>query len=95
LGAPEFLARLPDKQLQDMRPRWEKLQANANDVSRPLLDLVLHGLYQALGREKERQAVATRLKNRPPGSTLLPVEGEPGKAIVTLHAQMRDLVRRR
>jgi hypothetical protein len=95
LGAPEFLARLPDKQLQNMRPRWEKLQAHANDVSRPLLVLVLHGLYQALGREKERQEVATRLKNRPPGNTLLPVGGEPGKAIVTLHTQMRDLVRRR
>src|SRR5262249_4522925 len=37
LGASEFLSQLPDKQLQDMRPRWEKLQARANDGSRPLL----------------------------------------------------------
>jgi hypothetical protein len=95
LGAPEFLARLPDKQLQDMRPGWEKLQANANDVSRPLLDLVLHGLYQALGQEKERQEVAARLKVRPAGSILLPLDGEPGKAIAALHMQMRNLVRRR
>jgi hypothetical protein len=94
LGVPEFLARLPDKQLQEMRPRWEKLHANANDASRPLLDLVLRGLYQALGREKERDAAAGRLK-RWPGSTLLPVEGELGKAIIALHAQMRNLVGRR
>ncbi len=95
LGASEFLSQLPDKQLQDMRPRWEKLQAKANDGSRPLLDLVLHGLYQALGREKERQETAARLKNRPAGSIVLPVESELGKAIVTLHNQMRDRLQRR
>jgi Tol biopolymer transport system component len=94
LGASEFLSRLPDKQLQDMKPRWEKLQAKANDGNRSQFDVVLHGLYQALGREKERQEVAARLKNRPAGS-LLPVDSEVGKGIVTLHKQMRDLLQRR
>jgi Tol biopolymer transport system component len=95
LGASEFLSRLPGQQLQEMRSRWEKLQAKANDRSRPLLDLVLHGLYQALGREQKRQEAAARLKNPPAESVVLPADGELGKAIVALHTQMRDLLRRR
>jgi hypothetical protein len=71
LSASEFLSRLPDRQLQDMLPRWEKLHAKATDGSRPLLDFVLHGLYQTLGREKERQDVAARLKDLPAGNVIL------------------------
>jgi hypothetical protein len=95
LGASEFLSHVPDKQLQAMLPHWEKLRAQANEGSRPLVDLVLHGLYQKLGREKERQETALRLKKLPGDSMMPVVDGELGKAIVALHAQMRDLLRRR
>jgi hypothetical protein len=94
LGASEFLALQSDEQLKNILVQWEKLHAGANDESRTLIDLVLHGLYKGLGREKERQETALRLKNRP-GESLMPaVDGESGKAIVALHAQMRDLLRR-
>jgi hypothetical protein len=95
LGASDFLSGLSHKQLQDMRPRWEKLHAKANDATRPLVDLILHGLYQALGQEKERQEAAARLKNRPAASWVQPVEDDLGKAIVQIHSQMRNLLQRR
>ena len=41
LGAPEFLSLLPEKQLQGLLPRWEKLSASSEDVCRPLFDMVL------------------------------------------------------
>ena len=53
------------------------------------------GLYRVLGQEKEQRAAAARLKYRPAGSVDLPAEGEMGKAIVTLHKQMQDLLQRR
>jgi hypothetical protein len=95
LGASEFLSHLPDKQLKDMLPRWEKLRAGANEASRPLVYLVLHGLYQKLGREKERQEIALRLKNLPADSLVPLVDGELDKAIVALHTEMQELLRRR
>jgi hypothetical protein len=95
LGAFEFLSQLPDKQLREMALRWEKLQAGANDSSRPLLDLVLRGLYQSLGQDNQQREAETRLKNRPAASLILPVEDEVGKTIANIHAQMRDLVQRR
>jgi hypothetical protein len=93
LGASEFLSLLPNKQLLDMRARWEEQQAQANDRSRPVFDLVLRGLYQALGQEMQRQEVAARLKNRPP--SIVPVDEELGKTIIIFHTQMRDLMQRR
>jgi Tol biopolymer transport system component len=94
LGASEFLSRLPEKQLQEMRVSWEKQQATANDNSRPMIDLVLHGLYRALGREKDRQDVARRLNGRQVANVVLPADGELTKAINALHDQMRDILRR-
>jgi hypothetical protein len=93
LGAPELLSRLPEKQVRDMKSRWERLYAKANSGSRPLLDLVLRGIYQALGQDKERQEAAARLKSRP--ASFLPVEDDMGKAILTIHTQMRSLLQRR
>jgi hypothetical protein len=95
LAASEFLSRLPDKQVKELRLRWEKLQAKANDSSGPLIDFVLHGLYNALGQEKERKAVAARLANRPVANDVLAGDGEVGKRIVALHAQMQGLIQRR
>jgi hypothetical protein len=95
LGASEFLSHLPDKQLKDLLPRWEKLRAEANEASRPLVDLVLQGLYQALGREKERQEAAISLKSRSRENIMPVVDGELGKSIVALHAEMLELLRRR
>jgi Tol biopolymer transport system component len=88
LGAPEFLARLSDKQLRALRLQWEKLQEKGTPSSKPLVDYVLRGLYQALGQEKERQAAAERLKNRPAGSTFLPLDDEMGKQIVTMQQRI-------
>jgi hypothetical protein len=93
MGASEFLSRLPEKQLQDMRPCWERLQAKADDGSCHLIDLVLHGLYQALGQEKERQEAAACLKKRP--ASFLPAEDKLGNTVITIHAQMRVLLQRR
>ena len=53
------------------------------------------GLYRALGQEKEQRATAARLKNRSPDTVVLPVDGELGKAIITLHTQMQNLLRQR
>jgi hypothetical protein len=88
LGVPSFLARLPDKQRQAMSIRWEKLRGKANDGG-PLVDFVLRGLYQTLGQEKERQEAAARLKNRPAGSTFLPLEDEAGNLIAPARRLMR------
>jgi tetratricopeptide (TPR) repeat protein len=93
LGSAEFLSLLPKEQLQDMRPRWEMLQAEANERAHPLLDLVLRGLYQALGQEKERQETAVRIQKR--AAYVLPVEEEVGKSIRTLHMQCLGLLQRR
>src|SRR5262249_54081588 len=95
LGASKFLVRLPDTQLQEMAPRWQRLQAQAGHGLRPLFDRILHGLYQALGREKERQEVAARLKHQPVGIALWPLEEDPDQAVVRLFTQMRTLTRRR
>jgi Tol biopolymer transport system component len=95
LGALEFLSLLPDQQRQDLLPRWEKLSASANDGCRPLFDLVLHGLYRTLGREKERQDTAARLKSHAHEIMLLPTDGDLDKEIVTLHTEMRDLMKAR
>ena len=78
-----------------MHPRWEAERARANDMSRPLFDLVLRGLYRALGQEKDRQVAAARLKDGHVGNMVLPEEGEMDKAIVTLHNQMQELLQRR
>jgi tetratricopeptide (TPR) repeat protein len=95
MGASDFLARLPEQQIREMRSRWEIQRAKASDASRPLLDLVLHGLYRALGLEQERREAAARIKNRQVPSLVLPVSGEVDKDIVRLHNQMRDLLQRR
>jgi tetratricopeptide (TPR) repeat protein len=93
LGAPEFLSKLPDKQVQDMRPRWESLQAKADEGSRHVIDLVLHGLYQALKQGNERQEAAARLKKRP--NVLLPAEDKLDETIIAIHTQMQNLLKRR
>ena len=95
MGSSAFLAGLPKQQLQEMLIHWEEQRAKAGDQSRPILDLVLHGLYRALGREKERQEAAARLKDRQVGNVTLSVESDLDKAIVTLHNQMRDQLLRR
>jgi hypothetical protein len=95
LGASRFLSRLPEPEVQDMRLGWEKLRARANEGSRIIVDLVLRGIYQVLGMEKVRQETASRLRNQPAESTVLPVEGELGDVIAALHAQMRNLLQRR
>ncbi|HEV3082925.1 MAG TPA: hypothetical protein VGY66_24280, partial [Gemmataceae bacterium] len=95
MGAAEFLSWLPEEQRREMLTRWRKLQANANSRSRPLVDLVLHGLCKSLGREEEGQEAAARLKERrAENAAYLPNDGEIGTAIVTLHAQMRELLQR-
>jgi WD40-like Beta Propeller Repeat len=95
LGAPEFLSLLPDQQRKDLLPRWEDLRTSSNDGCRPLFDLVLHGLYRALGREKERQDAAARLKGHEREIMLLSVDGNLGEEIITLHTEMRNLLRGR
>jgi hypothetical protein len=82
LGAPEFLSRLPVKQLHHMRSLWEKMRIKARDGNSPLVHFVLRGLYQTLGQEKERQAAARRLKYLPAGSTLLSLHDDPAKQIL-------------
>ena len=95
LGAPEFLSGLPEKQRNDMLTRWEKLQTKTNARSRSLVDFVLYGLYKSLGREKEWQEAAARLKNRSADDIVIPpMEGEIGTAIVNLHTQMQELLQR-
>lgn len=93
LGASEFLSSLPEEQLRGLRPRWETLRAEASDGAHSLLDLVLRGLYQALGQHKERQEAATRIQNRP--DYVLPVEEDVAKSIRTIQTQMRSLLQRR
>jgi len=95
LGASEFLSLLPEKQLQSMRSRWEKLQAKATGNSRLVADFVLSGLYHSLGQKKEWQEAVARLKSGPAGNGVLPREGEVGKAIVTLRRQIQELMQRR
>jgi hypothetical protein len=95
LGAAEFLSQLPEKQRQDMLTRWEKLRAKASGGSRTLVDFVLCGLYKSLGREKERKEASARLKNQAPGSVVVPMDDDIGKAIVTMHTEMQDLPQRR
>jgi hypothetical protein len=48
-----------------------------------------------LGREKERQNVAARLKSHANEIMLLPTDGDLDKEIVTLHTEMRNLLRER
>ncbi len=92
LGTSEFLSHLPGKQIEDMRMRWEKLQAEAHDGLRPVHDLVLQGLYQALGQVKESQEVAARLQNRPAGSNGLPVEKDAATTIAALRTMLHFLL---
>jgi hypothetical protein len=93
LGVSEFLSRLPDKQLQSLRPRWEKQQASANDESRAFHDLVLRGLYQAIGQEKERQEAAARLKSRP--APALDVVADLDKRIIEIDTELRGRSQRK
>jgi hypothetical protein len=95
LCAPDFLSLLSKNQLLVLLPRWEKLHAERNDGSRPLLDVVLHGFYQMLGREKERRETALRIQNGSGESISRAEAGESYKAVAELHAQMRELLRQR
>jgi hypothetical protein len=93
MGASDFLGQLPDKRVAALRPRWEKLRAQASESARPLLDLVLRGLYQKLGFQELRQVVTSRLHNRP----ILGIapEEDASQIVHTLNRQMQDLMRGR
>src|SRR5262249_12045895 len=71
--APEFVATLADDQLQALVPRWEKLRAEAReDTSRLTADLFLQAAYQKLGRKKEREEAAARIRDNPERERYLP-----------------------
>jgi hypothetical protein len=95
LADPEFLSLLPAKQLQTMLPQWQRLQNKGGESSRFLVDLVLRGLYQKLGRQQEMEGVTARLTNRPAGNPFFSTDLEPGIGIARLHAQMRQLLQQR
>jgi hypothetical protein len=63
LAAPEFLAGLPQDRVRALLARWQALAPEARDeVSRLEIDLGLLAIYERLGLEKERRAVAERLE---------------------------------
>jgi hypothetical protein len=89
LYAPEFLARLPERQLREATPRWQALRTGAgDDETRLLIDLFLEAAQRRLGREAERLEVVGRIAGNPARAKLLPAGGVPEllRQVRTLHA---------
>jgi Tol biopolymer transport system component len=62
LFASEFLKTLPEKQVRDLMPRWEKQQAAADDdVKRLGLDLFREAAARRLGQHAEAQSATRRI----------------------------------
>jgi hypothetical protein len=69
MSAPDFLAELPEESVRAAVARCKALEAKArDDVSWQIIDGALHGGYQRLGMEKERQAIAERFVKEHKGS---------------------------
>ncbi|MHB1423984.1 MAG: TolB family protein [Gemmataceae bacterium] len=99
LFSPEFLARLSEKQVRSLVPRWRKQQAAADDdVKRLGLDLFFAAAAQRLGRSDEQQAAILRIAANPARQEILgdkgvaelidSVRGAP-KVIAELHDMLR------
>ncbi len=79
LFAPEFLAGLPDKQVGDLVPRWQKLRPSADDdVKRLGIDLFLEAAAHRLGRNDEQEAAARRISANPARNDILGDKGVSG-----------------
>ncbi len=76
LFAPEFLARLSEKQVRSLVPRWQKRRSAADDdVKRLGIDLFLEAAARRLHQPDERQAVAHRLAANPARQDILDGKG--------------------
>jgi hypothetical protein len=79
LFAPEFLARLSDKQVQSLVPRWQKLRPAADDDMKRLgIDLFLEAAARRLGQPDEQKAAAARIAANPARHDILDDKGMPG-----------------
>lgn len=79
LFATEFLDRLPEKQVRDLLPRWQKQRANADDdVKRLGIDLFLEAAARRIGRKELQLEAARRIAANPAGKEILSDEGVKG-----------------
>jgi hypothetical protein len=95
LAAPEFCKQLPEAQVKRMAPSWESLRAKCTrDSTRKLVDAILLGMYQRLGKDQQRRAVAERMKLEP-GNGLWPgSEPDVATAIKSLREEIRAMTER-
>jgi hypothetical protein len=76
LFSPEFLAKLPEKQVRSLVPRWQKQQAAADDdVKRLGIDLFLEAAARRLGQTDEERAAAHRIAVNPARQDILGDKG--------------------
>jgi hypothetical protein len=95
LFAPEYVARLPESQLTSLLPRWGDLRAQATtDTWRFAFDSAMLAACQKLGRKKESQEIAQRLKGLRQVTPWLALEGDISKAIWALRKTLLDSLRR-
>jgi hypothetical protein len=79
LFADDFLARLPEKKVRALVPRWRKLRPSADDdVKRLGIDLYLHAAAGRLGQQDEQQTASERIAANPARSEILGENGVSG-----------------
>jgi hypothetical protein len=72
LAVPEFLATLPDKQVREFLPRWQKAQTQADDpVKRLVVDVLLEAAHRRLGQTALADEAGKRLTANPARADLL------------------------
>jgi Tol biopolymer transport system component len=95
LYSPDFYARLTQKQVETLLPRWEALRSKiVDESSRLAIDLMLRAAYLRLGRANEAQAVGERITQSAFGSRLPTSLEEIGKGIADMRAQIRAMAER-
>jgi hypothetical protein len=94
LYVPEFLASLPDDQVQALRLRWLTLREQAaDDRTRLAVDLFLSASAQRLRHDAEQREADQRIEENPARAQLLPREGVAGliKQVHELPVQLEAL----
>jgi hypothetical protein len=99
LFSSEFLARLSEKQVFALVPRWQKQQTAADDdVKRLGIDLFLAAAAHRLGKTDEQQAAILRIAVNPARQEILGDKGVAGlienvRTAPKMFAEMYDLLR--